>query len=258
MDKAGNLFSAFIYFILLIVVSIISIENWKVGITSLSIATICYVIHKKMDLIIHLKYYVIALLIIATILHFTLLINMFLLILTTNLWFSIPLLIDVIKRINKDEIQEIFYMDAKNLRCLVLKDNNYKAFVSNPMAYLNHYTLPQLELIRYQNQELTFVINDLIVRPMSLNKEEKSQIFFFCQSHYPHLFNDLATNIYIQSEKKIETVKLITWMLSVFFFSFLIYYLGDNGRNGWVTGGLFLAMIALPPLIIKIITNKKR
>ncbi len=94
-------------------------------------------------------------------------------------------------------------------------------------------------------------INEDIVTPKELTKENINEIYHFIQNNYPHLLNrEEAINENVRVENNFY-LQLLIIISPIVVFSLFIYFFADNGRNTPLTFAFIGLMILLPILISK-------
>ncbi len=228
--------------------------NWKIGLCSISILAIAYLLLKN-DILKITPVIFIVLLSAFGVYHFLDL--DFLEVMLTTLFLSVAFFLKPLYEVTKEDNEfELFFLDKENLRCLVKKDNYYNGYAFNPKGYLKNYCTKNIKSITFQGKHLSISIGGRIIRPRELTIENIQKINLFVQQHLPDLWNnEIVFKESLKAENKFYLNKLFI-SSPVIILSAVIYFFGDNGRDKVLTYICLILMIVLPLIIYRMLRQR--
>lgn len=228
--------------------------NWKSGLCALGILSIIYLIQKKFIL----KFYVLLLLLITLISASNFFFKVdFIETSVITLFLSFIFFIKPILESNvKNKQVEIFYLDAKELKCLVTKDFEYKGYSLDPMSYYQTYSTKDITSYSIKGKNLLLSFGGKLIRPKELSSENIKEIKEFIKHSLPSILtnaSELDTDL--EAENKLYLFKFLLFS-PIVIFSASIYFFADNGRNESLTFLFIVLMFILPIIIFKTMNSK--
>ncbi|MGU3376102.1 hypothetical protein [Chryseobacterium sp. M5A1_1a] len=152
---------------------------------------------------------------------------------------------------------EVFYLDHKQLRCLVtLEDSDYKGYALNPKNYLKKYSFQQIKAIKFDKQNLTIAIDNLLIHPRELTSTDLNLIHGYIQQYFPDLLKNEQTIAENSRKDNQYYLKKLLIFSPVILLAPVIYFFGDNGKNSMITIPCLLLMVICPLIIYKILNTK--
>lgn len=154
--------------------------------------------------------------------------------------------------------EEIFYIDRGQLKCLATKDNDYKAYALNPFSFYRSFDTQHIKGIVFGDNDMRININDELILPRELDKDDLLKIREFVEQHFEHLVLQPAMEEAYKSQNQLYLLKLLLVVLLILS-GMAIYFFADNGRDTPLTW-ILMAVAALLIIGILIFFNiqKKR
>lgn len=84
---------------------------------------------------------------------------------------------------------EIFFVDNHQLKCLYFPPSKYKSYSLSPLSFYKTYSTKDIKSFMFKDEYLMIAINEDIVTPKELTKENIDEIYHLLQNNYPHLLN---------------------------------------------------------------------
>lgn len=221
--------------------------NWKNGVCALGVISIIYLIQKKFIL----KFYILLLLLIALISASNFLFKAdFIETLLITLFLSFSFFLKpILEPDGKNKQVEIFYLDAKEVKCLATKDFKYKGYALDPMSYYHTYATKDITSYSIKGKNLLLSFGGELIRPRELSSENIKEIKEFMKDSLPYLLtNESPLDTDLEAENKFYLFKLLLFS-PLLIFSVFIYFFADNGRNESLTF-LFILLIFIFSIII--------
>lgn len=257
IGKSGDYFTLVLYSLIFFIGFLSIFWEWKSGTLSVMCVIASYFLNHKINLIVHLKWFSIALVLLALLVSWLLQLSFWLFMLQFLALSCIHGVIAFIAAIRNDHIDVIFSLNADNFSCLC-PGGDYKGYALNPMGYLKYFKTKDIDSIQQDKQGLLIVVKGEILRPRELTRSEITQILAYFNAKDSALVSALATQDIYRSETEFVWVKVLVFGIPVLLGSLSAYFLGDNGRNTAVTMISLLLPFLLIPLLLTLVNRWKR
>ncbi|WP_343565821.1 hypothetical protein [Sphingobacterium sp.] len=256
LGKKGD-YATLVLFGLIFLLGFLSIFwDLKLGIVSVVGVIITYFLNRKIDLILYLKWFSIALVLLALLASWILELSFWMFILQFLALSCIHAVIALIAAIQNDHTDIIFSMNADKFSCLCPGDD-YKGYALNPMGYLKHFKTKDIDSIQQDRHGLLIVVKGESLRPRELTASEITQILAYFKAEEFNLVEVIPTRYIHQAETELAWVKILVFGVPCMLAGLSVYFLGDNGRNAVVSMISILLAILLVPLLLKLVNRRK-
>ncbi|MFU1859520.1 hypothetical protein ACK8HY_21150 [Sphingobacterium sp. NGMCC 1.201703] len=256
LGKKGD-YATLVLFGLIFLLGFLSIFwDLKLGIVSVVCVIISYFLNRKIDLILYLKWFSIALVLLALLVSWLLRLSFWIFILQFLALSCIHAVIALIAAIQDDHTDIIFSMNADKFSCLCPGDD-YKGYALNPMGYLKHFKTKDIDSIQQDKHGLLIVVKGESLRPRELTASEITQILAYFKAEEFNLVEVIPTRDIHHAESELAWGKIMAIGVPVVLGSLSAYFLGDNGRNTVVSMASLLIPLLLIPLLLKLVNRWK-
>lgn len=210
------------------------LSNWKAGASAVVTLCFAYLFIKILNL--KLAYVSVLLLLLVTGLS-VLLDAEWIYIAATSLFLApAAFLKSLISDLRTNHDFEVFYLDKKLLKCLVMDSSQYKGYALHPKSYMKTYDVKKILSFGFRDERLYITVENLEkITPLELTSADVIKIQRFVQNNHPQLIE--KEEIRKESEKlakKLDSHRLLI-MIPVAVFGLIIYFFADNGRNTTAT-----------------------
>jgi len=257
LGKNGNYFTLVLYGLIFFIGFLSIFWEWKSGIVSVVCVIASYFLNRKINLIVHLKWFSIALVLLALLLSWLLQLSFWIFMVQFLALSCIHAVIALIAAIRDDHTDIIFSMNADNFSCLC-PGGDYKGYALNPMGYRKYFKTKDIDSIQQDQGRLLIVVKGEILRPLELTASEITQILAYFNTEEPNLVEAIPTRDIRQDENELAWVKILVFGVPVLLGSLSAYFLGDNGGNTVVTIISLLLPFLLIPLLLILVNRWKR
>jgi len=258
LGKKGN-YATLILFGLIFLLGFLSIFwDWKSSIAPVVCVIITYFLSRKIDLIVHQKWFSFGLIFLALLLSWLLQLSFWMFILQFLALSCILLVLSQIKAGRDDHTDIIFSMNTDNFSCLCPGNNDYKGYALNPMGYKKYFKTKDIDSIQQDERGLLIVVKGEILRPRELTASEITQILAYFNAEEFNVVEVIPNCDIHQAETELAWVKILVFGVPCLLAGLSVYFLGDNGRNAVVSMISLLLPFLLIPLLLKLVNRWKR
>lgn len=257
LGKKGNYFILVLYGPIFTVGLLSVFLEWKSGIVSVVCAIASYFLNRKINLIVYLKWFSIALVLLGLLVSWLLQLSFWMFILQFLALSCIHALVALIVTIRDDHTNIIFSLNADNFSCLC-PGGDYKGYALNPMGYRKYFKTKDIDSIQQDERGLLIVVKGEILRPRELTTSEITQILAYFNAGEFNVVEAIPTREIRQTETELAWVKILVIGVPVLLGSLSAYFFGDNGRNTVVSMISLLLPFLLIPLLLKLFNRWKR
>ncbi|RKE56204.1 hypothetical protein [Sphingobacterium detergens] len=256
LGKSGDYFTLVLYSLIFFIGFLSIFWEWKSGIVSVICVIASYFLNRKINLIVHLKWFSIALVLLALLVSWLLQLSFWIFIIQFLALSCIHAVIAFIAAIRDDHTDIIFSLNADNFSCLC-PGSDYKGYALNPMGYRKYFKTKDIDSIQQDERGLLIVVKGEILRPRELTASEITQILAYFNAGEAKVVEAIPLRDTRQAETELAWVKILVFGVPCLLAGLSIYFLGDNGQNTVVSMISILLAILLVPLLLKLVNRRK-
>ena len=256
LGKSGNYFTFVLYGLIFTVGFLSVFWEWKSGIVSVICVIATYFLNRKINLIVHLKWFSIALVLLVLLVSWLLQLSFWIFMIQFLALSCIHALIAFIAAIRDDHTDIIFSLNADNFSCLC-PGSDYKGYALNPMGYRKYFKTKDIDSIQQDERGLLIVVKGEILRPRELTASEIAQILAYFKAGEAKVVEAIPLRDTRQAETELAWVKILVFGVPILLGSLSAYFFGDNGRNTAVSMISLLLPFLLIPVLLKLVDRWK-
>lgn len=243
-----------LFCILLFGLGVLSIcWDWKASIPSLIFVFLFYLFQHKIPIWSQLMWCIVGFISLSFFISWILNLSLGIFILQCVLFSLIMPIISLFKDLKHKEIDIIFSLNSNNFSCLCPENNEYKGYALNPMGYKKYFKMEDIVSVQRDRNNLLFVLKQEIIRPRELKSDEIEIILNYFRQNHTEAIAAIEAQGIRKEEDRLYRAKLIVIVIPCILGGWVTYFLGDNGRNIWITSISLLGAIGLGFILSKII-----